>query len=224
MYIWSVLPATRVSSFLSSVLYIISAFLSSKNLLKRVRTVFCNCAWAFPFYQKAGPASLVCSLCHCPGSGTQKDPVLGFMFFYHSLEILYVLFNKGSCIFILLWDPAPQLCSWLCLENKVLAETRSESLFPSEHGTTVFRRSPSLERVGGQPDSFLRVGHMILLPECLKKSFLFELQPLTRMGLCVKLSTLPCLGTRYAPASICTFVSENDPYVIYLGLFCFFRK
>lgn len=41
----------------------------------------------------------------------------------------------------------------------------------------------------------------------------------TRMCLCAKLSAGQFFGTQYTPASICRFVSETDPYIIYLGIF-----
>lgn len=179
-------------------------------------------AWTFPFYQKAELALLVCSLCYCSGPGTQKDLLLCFMFCCHSSEILNVLLNKESFIFILLW--IPRLCSWLGLKDKVFADTSSESFFPSEHGTKVFWHSPWLERVGGQRESFLHVGHMILLPECLKNPSSLKFSHFTSTCLCVKLATLQLSGTQYVPASICRFVSENDPHIIYLGIFFFLRK
>lgn len=89
----------------------------------------------------------------------------------------------------------------------------SQSLFPSEHSTNVFWHSSSLKRVGGQPDSFLYLGERILLPGCLKKSFIFEVQQLHQdMALCKALLYSSFLE-HCAPASTCRFISQGNPSV-----------
>lgn len=124
-------------SFLSSLFYFISRFLSSRNLLKRAHTIFHGPAWKFPKSLKARLTLLVCNPCSNTESCTETRSIPHAWANSCSaviiLKFLIYFVSRGTSYSFLLW--APLTMQLVLMERHLFWHGSAQSLSPSEHSS-----------------------------------------------------------------------------------------